>query len=382
MFKLKLEHLAHKELEMYCALLGGPTYDVLAHMDVQCHTKIKSVDSDISEHDVVPVPNALIQACMCIIEWQCHIHTTQACLCPSLDCATPLPTAGDTSVVENVAMAANPNISSELCCVSPLADPTDMLALFHAVGLLSSEYMSLTCHHSERPIHCVMTKANRHIGRPFLMCPFARSPSDRCAWLCWTDIPVVGQPLQAPDDFEPSARDYTLLLCPAEPDKHIGSAASRISNTLKVAAAVTAGAACFGACSARSACHACTTRPAHGLPRAGKVGGPTLPPRACAHDTRHPRLGPPRTHTHGPPPVRRTLPRIGEHEYPLWTVGLDRPPPPSQSSQRRHLRRALRGSSPLDAHHVPPQLHPDYPRPRPPVHVAGRTLLAWLSSPA
>ena len=83
---------------------------------------------------------------------------------------------------------------------------------------------------------------------------------------------------------------------------------------------------------------------------------------------------------HGSPPVRRMLPCIGEHEYPLWTVGLDRPPPPSASSQRRHLRRALRGPSPLDAHHVPPQLHPEYPCPQQNTHASAHTLLVWLGT--
>ena len=42
--------------------------------------------------------------------------------------------------------------------------------------------------------------------------------------------------------------------------------------------------------------------------------------RSAGGDTCHPRLGPPRARTHGSRPVQRTLPRIGEHEYPPWTV--------------------------------------------------------------
>ena len=104
-------------------------------------------------------------------------------------------------------MAADTAFSTELRCIGPLADPTDTLALFRAVSPLDPEYKPLTCHHGERLIHCVMTCANRHIGRPFLMCLFAQSPSDWCAWFCWTDVPVLGQGLQAPADFDPSARD-------------------------------------------------------------------------------------------------------------------------------------------------------------------------------
>ena len=96
-------------------------------------------------------------------------------------------------------MATNPSISTELRHVGPLTDPADTLAPFCAIGLLGSEYVLLVCHHSKRLLHCAMTKANRHIGHPFLMCPFVRSPSDHCAWFCWTNVLVISQVLQAPD---------------------------------------------------------------------------------------------------------------------------------------------------------------------------------------
>ena len=79
--------------------------------------------------------------------------------------------AGDATAVDNVAIR-------ELTRIDPVADPANTLTPFHAVGPLGSEFMPLTCHHGERPVHYVMTRANRHIGRPFLMCPFARSDFD------------------------------------------------------------------------------------------------------------------------------------------------------------------------------------------------------------
>ena len=61
---------------------------------------------------------------------------------------------------------------------------------------------------------------NHHIRHPFLMCPFMQSPSDWCTWFCWTDVPILGQGLQAPADFSLSMCNYTLLLHPAVHNKH------------------------------------------------------------------------------------------------------------------------------------------------------------------
>ena len=158
---------------MYNALLGLTRYDALARMDMRCSAELQSSDSEPSEHDVVPVPAELMAARLRIVEWQRHIHAALTRLEPHDHGDPPLCSAGNATVVDNVAMAADPAISTELRRIGPLADPADTLAPFRAVGPLDSEYRPLTCHHGERPIHCVMTRANRHIGRPFLMCPFA-----------------------------------------------------------------------------------------------------------------------------------------------------------------------------------------------------------------
>ena len=75
-----------------------------------------------------------------------------------------------------------------------------------------------------------------------------------------------------------------------------------------------------------------------------------------------------RTHTHTPYPSMRfqasvpapRMPTIHECQPALWTVGLDAVPLATPASERRSLRRALRGRSRLDAHYVTPQFHPDY----------------------
>ena len=325
MYEPKIQHLTQMELDMYNTLPGPTTYNALVHMDMQCSIELQSNGSEPSENNIMPVPTKLMAARLRIVKWQRRIHAVLACLEPRDHSDLPLQSASNTNIVDNVAMATDATVSTELRHISLLADPTDTLALFRAIGPLDPEYKPLTCHHTEQLIHCVMMCANRHISHPFLMCPFARSPSDWCTRFCWTNMPILGQGLQAPTDFDPSAHDYTLLLCPAVPDKHLSSTSSWCLNTLKVTTTVTAGCAAFRACPSHlhTACTAHNVHPAHGLPHTGNVGRLTLLLCAHARDTCHPRLSLPQTHTHTPRPVKCMLLCIGKHEYPLWTVSLD-----------------------------------------------------------
>lgn len=54
------------------------------------------------------------------------------------------------------------------------------------------------------------------------------------------------------------------------------------------------------------------------------------------------------------------MPTIHKCQPALWTVGLDEVPLATPASERRSLRRALRGRSRLDTHYIAPQFHLDY----------------------
>ena len=114
-------------------------------------------------------------------------------------------------------------------------------------------------------MHCVVTATHPRIGETFLQCPNVNF-ENRCNFFVWTNRPLNGQTRTVPDDFDgTSDRGYTEMLEPLVPPYEEPSDAARRYNRLRVAAALTAGVALFGADSN-------IVRPTSGLPRARKIG--------------------------------------------------------------------------------------------------------------
>ena len=151
----------------------------------------------------------------------------------------------------------------------PILDAdTDLTGPWHAlVNIADTEYAGLRCGHGFAPMHCVVTAANARIGETFLQCPNLNF-ENRCNFFVWTNRPLNGQTRTVPDDFDgTSDRGYTEMLEPLAGggQAYVPSDAARRGHRLRVAAALTAGVALFGADSN-------IVRPTSGLPRARKIG--------------------------------------------------------------------------------------------------------------